>query len=52
MSPHFGKVSEKSNGKMESYKAKNVLLFFDPFGAPGGRTESLVTKFFTTHNYV
>ena len=43
MSPHFGKVSEKSNGRMKSYKAKSAILinlgFFTPFGPLGTHRE-------------
>ena len=50
MSPHIGKVSEKSNGWMKSYKAKSVILgnlgLFDHFSAPGDASRVLSQKIF------
>ena len=45
LSPRFGKVSEKSDGRIKSYKAKSVILddlglfgaFLTPFGPLGTR---------------
>ena len=53
MSPHFVKVSEKSNGRIKSYKAKSVVLddlglfggIFDPFWAPGDASRVFPKKF-------
>ena len=54
MSLRFGKVSEKSNGRIKSYKAKSVILddlglfggIFDPFWAPGDAPRVLPKKIF------
>ena len=54
MSPRFGKVSEKSNGRIKSYKAKSVVLddlglfggIFDPFWAPGDASRVFPKKIF------
>ena len=54
MSPHFGKVSEKSDGRMKSYKAKSAILgdlgaFWGVFGvflAPRGAIRVLSQKIF------
>ena len=54
MSLHFGKVLEKSNGRIKSYKAKRVVLddsglfggIFLPLLGPWGRTEDFSQNFF------
>ena len=55
MFPHFSKVSEKSNGRIKSYKAKSVVLdelglfggLFDPFWAPGDASRVFPKSFYS-----